>query len=230
MILYENLEALQVGDWKNRSWEGWYALIALGRAAAASASNGLEKQTFSVVITEVTFVELNWQKQKISINGNWPCRLEFWVWCDWAVNPTGRVTSCNPSFSTWGIHGYPTVWAKCLQRSPAQVKGNSLLPPALSHPQITAVGYFTNYFSVGLDAQTATWWLEGWKLLFLEGGLWWFPCWGCFLWNASRAWLTSKRSSGWRNMDESWQIWWISKISVDKSWPKILIFELNIHW
>lgn len=36
-----------------------------------------------------------------------------------------------------------------------QVKGNSLLPPALSHPQITAVGYFTNYFSVGLDAQTA---------------------------------------------------------------------------
>lgn len=38
-----------------------------------------------------------------------------------------------------------------------QVKGNTLLPPALSHDQITAVGYFTNYFSVGLDAQTATW-------------------------------------------------------------------------
>ncbi|CAK9064163.1 Diacylglycerol kinase (DAG kinase), partial [Durusdinium trenchii] len=36
-----------------------------------------------------------------------------------------------------------------------QVKENSFLPPALRHDPIEAEGYFTNYFSVGLDAQTA---------------------------------------------------------------------------
>lgn len=44
-----------------------------------------------------------------------------------------------------------------VNRSPFQVKENSFLPPALRHDPIEAEGYFTNYFSVGLDAQTVLW-------------------------------------------------------------------------
>jgi len=67
-----------------------------------------------------------------------------------------------------------------------EVKQNSLLPPALQHPRILAEGYFTNYFSVGLDAKTAydvatardTWLGKRcfqfrccWPFRFLHGGL-----------------------------------------------------------
>ena len=134
---------------------------------------------------KATFVVLRWPTRKKWINGSWPWRREFrmasladdffiptvvivflrkrlilWIW---AKRSNAAMLALAGAYF---IHFGDPVVARFRHRMimndhewssrSVQVKQNSLLPPALQHPRILAEGYFTNYFSVGLDAKTAT--------------------------------------------------------------------------
>jgi hypothetical protein len=155
-----NLSTLEIGRIEVGRFDMfWWFLIALGRAAAAAVSNG-EADLFCDRRGYIRRAQMAEPKEI----DQWKLTLQAGIssvnCCDWTVI---QPLPCRSQKT--GV--FPLGVSRGLGRmTTPQVKGNSLLPPALSHPQITAVGYFTNYFSVGLDAQTATWWLEGWKLLF----------------------------------------------------------------